>query len=338
MEIQSEPVIKSAFRALIKSFSKIIGLFIGLVMAIILFSNIFHKDLLPPPSVPTLLPDAMGQRKFLPMHSPAILVIRIDNVIGLGDLTTEKIKDLLLDSRTGLFENNRLKGILLYINSPGGSAVDSDNIYASLMQYKADHKVPIYGFVDGLCASGGMYIASACDKIYATAISTIGSVGVRFGPAFNVTQAMDKYGVSSLTLTEGKDKDMFNPFRPWTQDEGSSYQVVLQGIYDRFVDTVLKGRPKMTKDALVNNYGAHVFIASQAETYGYIDEANSSYELALADLAKASGIQDGDAYQVIQLSPAHSFIEQFSQAKLETMIRNALGLPSTELNNKILFM
>ncbi len=338
MEIQNESIFKSATKSFVKSFMKILGFAFGFTAILFIFSNLSHKDLLPPPSIPTLLPDAMGERKLLPMNTPSLLVIRIDNVIGMGDLTTEKVKNLLLDSRSGLFDNNRLKGILLYINSPGGAAVDSDNIYQALMQYKKDHKVPVYAFVDGLCISGGMYIAASADKIFATPTSTIGSVGVRFGPAFNVTQAMDKYGVASLTFTEGKDKDMLNPFRPWNPNEGSAFQGVLSAMYDRFVEIVLNARPNMTRENLINNYGAHVFIANQAQINGYIDEANATYESSIAELAKDSGINQGDAYQVIQLSCPHSFFDQFSQAKLENLLRSALGLPSAELQGKLLLM
>lgn len=338
MEIQTDSIMKTASRSLVKSFAKVIGLFGGLVVAFIIFSMFTNHDLLPPSSDPTILPDAMGQRKMLPMHTPALLVLRVDDVIGMGDLTTENFKNLLLDSRSGLLANNRLKGILLYINSPGGSAVDSDNIYTMLMNYKQEHKLPVFGFVDGLCASGGMYIASACDKIYSVPTSTIGSVGVRVGPNFNLVGTMEKYGVSSLTFTQGKDKDMLNPFRPWGPQEGQSIQNVIQAMYERFVNIVVSSRSKMSKDALVNQYGANVFIAAQAEENGYIDNANASYEMAVQELAKASGIADGDAYQVLELNSPHSFIEQFTQAKIENMIRNAFGLPNQELNGKILFM
>lgn len=338
MELQTESLMKSASRSFIKGLMIILGFVIGLGAVVFLASAFMSNHLLTPPAVATLLPDSHGGRKLLPMHTPALLVLRIDNVIGVGDLTTQKFKDLLLDSRSDLFEGDRLKGILLYINSPGGSAVDSDNIYSALTRYKEDYKVPIFSFVDGLCASGGMYIAAASDKIMATPTSTIGSIGVRFGPAFNVSQTLDRYGITSLTFTEGKDKDMLNPFRPWGPTEGDSFKAVLAAMYERFVHIVLKSRTQMTKEDLVKDYGAHVFIAEEAKLKGYIDEATSSYESSIEALARAAGIQDGDAYQVIELSTPHSIFEQFSQAKLETLFRNLLGLPQQELQGKLLLM
>jgi len=338
MEIVTESIWKSATRSFMRSLMKILGLALGLGIIVIALSFFLGNGLLPSPSIPTLLPDAQGQRKLLPMHTPAIAVIRIDNIIGLGDLTTEKINNLLLDTRTGILDHDRLKGILLYINSPGGTAIDSDNIYRALIQYKETYKIPIFTYIDGLCASGGYYIACASDKISASPSSIIGSVGVRFGPMFNFTGTMEKTGVSSLTLTQGKDKDEFNSFRPWTADEGASLSPITYALYERFVDIVAKARPSLDRTALINTYGAKVFIAAQAHQYNYIDDPDSTYEKTLEALAQAAGIDTADAYQVIQLSPSTSLIQQFSQARWENMMRNVLGLPDQQLQGKFLLM
>ncbi|MFI5264393.1 MAG: S49 family peptidase, partial [Candidatus Kapaibacterium sp.] len=88
-----------------------------------------------------------------------------------------------VESQEGDFKNNRVKGILLYMDTPGGYSTDSDTIYRLLMEYKKQYKVPIYAYVDGLCASGGMYIAITADKIMASDTSLIGSIGV-IAPTF----------------------------------------------------------------------------------------------------------------------------------------------------------
>jgi ClpP class serine protease len=175
--------------------------------------------------------------------------------------------------------------------------------------------VPIYAYVDGLCASGGMYIASAAEKIYASPSSTVGSVGIILGPAFNFSQTMDKIGVQSLTLTEGKDKDMLNPFRPWKEGEYDSLKTVLSSLYDRFVDVVVTGRPRIDKERLVNEYGAQVYVGNLAEEYGYIDAANSNYPTALKDLAKEANIPEGQSYQVVKMEIPHPFLSQFADGK-----------------------
>src|SRR5690606_22323692 len=115
------------------------------------------------------------------------LQINVHGVIGdaKSGIDTKMAQNILLDSRTGDFKNERGKGILLHMNTPGGTVVDSDNIYRMLKTYKERYKVPVFAFVDGLCASGGMYISCAADKVYAGPASIIGSVGVIIGPFFN---------------------------------------------------------------------------------------------------------------------------------------------------------
>ena len=135
-------------------------------------------------------------REFLHSPAPVILKIDIDGVIGIGDLTYKKIQNSLLDSREGLLAPNRVKALLLYIDSPGGSADDADDIYRAILSYKKKYQVPVYAFVDGMCASGGMYIACAADRIFSTPTSVIGSVGVLLGPTFNFSGLMERYGVS----------------------------------------------------------------------------------------------------------------------------------------------
>ena len=212
-----ESILKSTIRALFVSFAVLIGLILAVLVTILSVSTLMNNVSLPDKGTLTVSADAHGNRKLLTSSSPVILRIDIHGVIGDIDLNEKKITNLLYDSREGVLTGNRVKGILLHINSPGGLATDSSAIYHLLMDYKQKYHVPIYAYVDGLCASGGMYIACAADQIYATSDSVIGSVGVRLGPTFNVSQTMDKMGISALTLTEGKFKDALNPFRPWKE-------------------------------------------------------------------------------------------------------------------------
>jgi signal peptide peptidase SppA len=244
-----------------------------------------------------------------------ILKIDIVGEIGLKDLTAEKIQNSLLDSREGMLSGNRVKAILLNINTPGGAADDSDSIYRALMAYKQKYQVPIYAYVDGLCASGGMYIASAAEKVYASPSSVIGSIGVLMGPTFNVSGLMDMYGVKSLTLTEGKDKDMLNPFRPWVPGEDNCLRTINADLYMRFVNIVTTARPKLDKHKLIAEYGAQVYSCETAMQLGYIDVANSNYDAALIDLAKAANLPDPQYYQVFTIEPEHTFLSDLTTAQ-----------------------
>ena len=339
MNFTRESIFVGAIRSFCTSIALILGLAIGIGLVGIGIAVLVGPNYLPPKANPMIAPDAKGSRVLLPGSSPAILRIDFHGVIGVGDLTSEKIDNLLLDSRDDFLRGDRVKAVLLHMDTPGGAATDADAIYRALLAYKEKYKVPVYVYVDGLCASGGMYISSAADKIYASPPSVIGSVGVIMGPNFNFSEAMAKYGIASLTLTQGKDKDALNPFRPWRPDEDSSLKAVIASLYDRFVSIVATARPQLTREKLVNDFGAHVFIAKEAEENGYIDVAGSDYSEAVHDLATAAGIEG--KYQVVQLTPQHPFFDGLSQTTLPQKVLSWLGLSSPEknqLSGKLLYM
>ena len=319
MEYCRESIIVSAVRTFCRSFAAIIGIAIGLGVAFICLMMFSSPDIFPPKSSLLISPDAEGHRELLPSTAPVILKIDIVGVIGTRDLTTEKIKSSLLDSHTGMLAGNRVKAVLLYINTPGGTVDDADGIYRNLLDYKEKYQVPIYAYVDGMCASGGMYIASAADKIFAAPSSVIGSVGVILGPTFNFSGLMDRYGVSSLTITQGKDKDMLNPFRPWVPGEDASLRNITADLYMRFVSIVTSARHDLDKEKLVNDYGAQVFVAKKAQELGYIDVADSDYSTAVGELSKAAQFSDNQAYQVMTIEPARFFLSDFTDGKLSLL-------------------
>jgi protease-4 len=203
MNFTRESIFVGAVRSFCTSLATILGLAIGISLIVVGLSFISGSQYLPPKSEPLIMPDAEGDRTMLPGHSPVILRIDLRGVIGTGDLTSDKIEDLLLDSREDFLRGNRVKAVLLYVNTPGGASDDCDSIFRALHNYKIKYNVPIYAYVDGMCASAGMYIACVADKIFASPPSVIGSIGVRLGPVFNFSGTMEKVGVSSLTLTQG---------------------------------------------------------------------------------------------------------------------------------------
>lgn len=138
-----------------------------------------------------VLADADGKRKSL-SSEPVILRINLNGVIGLDGLEQEHIRNLLIESREGLLENDLVKGVLLYMQTPGGTVMDADGIYRAIKAYKAQYKVPVYAYVDGMCASGGMYISAAADKVLASDVSMIGSIGVIAPSILNVSQLLEK--------------------------------------------------------------------------------------------------------------------------------------------------
>jgi protease-4 len=342
MNFTRESIFVGAVRSFCTSLATILGLAIGITLIVMGIGFVSGSQYLPPKSEPLIMPDAEGDRTMLSGHSPAILRIDLKGVIGAGDLTSDKIENLLLDSREDFLNGNRVKGILLYINTPGGASDDCANIYQTLSAYKAKYNVPIYAYVDGMCASAGMYIACVADKIFSSPSSVIGSVGVRLGPVFNFYGTMEKVGVRSLTLTQGKDKDALNPFRPWGPDEGDDLKEIMAVLYDRFLTIVTTARPKLDKNKLINEYGANIFIAKQAQELGYIDDGDMDYSRSLSALANAAQIPETNKYQVVQLLPPRLFLNNFSQALSPHKFLQSIGLASPtnnpELNGKVLYL
>lgn len=339
-----ESIFSSFFRILFGSIAAILGICIAVFIVILALSSI--SDTVSPPQHGELVicADANGDRQKLEDTSPVILKINIEGVIGEFDLASSKVDKLLLDSREGVLSKNRVKGILLFINSPGGLAIDSSTIYRALKSYKEKYHIPIYAYVDGLCASGGMYIACAADKIHATQDSVIGSVGVILGPTFNFSDAMQKIGVAALTLTEGKDKDTLNPFRPWIPGEQQNIQNILAQSYEIFLNTVVESRAQMTKNKLIEDYGANIFIAKDALERGYVDDADSNYNKVLTELVTAAGIPEHQKYQVLQIEPPHTILETVAQTRsflFNRQIKHVFPLGpymTSDMSGKLLYL
>ena len=340
-----ESLFMTSLRSFFKGFFHFIGVFFAIILFIIILGALFmEKETLSYTAKTSIeiLPDLNDNISPLSERVPVILQIDIHNIIGVGDTTSEAIESILLESRKGILKNDRVKAILLHMNTRGGTSTDSDNIYRMLMDYKEKFKVPIYAIVDGLSASGGVYISCAADKIYATPLSLIGSVGIISGPYINISKTIEKWGVESLTLTEGKDKDMLNPLRPWKEDEAMNLKTVQEYYYNMFVDIVAKSRPKLSKEKLISEYGAHIFAASQAEKYGYIDDGNANYKTALKALLEAANIKADSSYQMVKLTPKKNIIEELFgnspifSGKINHKIK--LSGSNEEINEKVSFL
>ncbi|MGG1944293.1 S49 family peptidase [Trinickia sp. NRRL B-1857] len=135
-------------------------------------------------------------------------------------------------------------GVILYINSPGGSPVQAGIINAEIRRLRAKYPAkPLYVVVGDMCASGGYYIAVAADKIYVDHASIVGSIGVLMD-GFGFTGLMDKLGVQRRLHTSGANKGFFDPFSPDTPAMDEHAQAMLDQIHQQFIDAVRQGRGK----------------------------------------------------------------------------------------------
>lgn len=302
MEKARESVFVSAIRSFCRMFFGLCGFSLALFLILFTYSEITSVSSVDDKTTMNYLPDANGDLAVVSVTAPAILQLNIHGVIGEPKvLDTTTVQNILAESRMNLLAGNRVKGILIHMNTPGGTVVDSDNIYRMVKHYKERYKVPVYAYVDGLCASGGMYIACAADKIYAGAASATGSVGTLIGPFFNFSEALAKIGVASETITQGLNKDMMSPFRPWKPNEDASLKNLIAYFYHQFVDLVAASRPRMDKTKLVEVYGAQIYDPVTAQQFGYVDVANATREQALLDLLKEANIDPASHYQVVEL-------------------------------------
>lgn len=329
-----DSIFKSSLRLFFSVLSAVVGACAGLFLIIAAMGSISTTAEADPEIEyryePKIAPNAKNIRKSLPNSSPVILKININGEIGTETLNKSTIENLLIESRERNFKDDRVKGIILNINTPGGTVIDANAIYRALKMYKSAYKTPIYAYVDGLCASGGMYIACAADKIYSSDVSIIGSVGVLLGPFMNVYKLMEKVGVSSETMTAGKGKDQMNPFKEWGPDEGRDLRGITEHFYNHFVKIVTTNRPKVDEKKLKDEYGAQVFNAATALEYGFVDGADQSFNETLSLLAKEIGI-DEDAYQVIELEN-NSWLATLFKGKLDLgllqgKMKHTLDLP-----------
>lgn len=338
-----ESIFYIALRSFFSALFTMAGIGFGLIPVLILIAALFGASESQPESKFSvkIAPNAEGIRQSMSKDSPVILKINLVGVIGGEQVNMQTIRQLLVESREDTLKNNRVKGVLLNIESPGGTVVDADGIYHALKAYKEQYKTPIYAYVDGLCASGGMYVACAADKIYASDASIVGSVGV-IAPSFvNVSTLLDKIGVSSLTLFAGKGKDDLNPMRPWVPGEQTSYQTIINDYYKKFVDIIASNRP-IDRKKLVDDYGAKVFPANLAADYGYVDGSGLSYSDTLKKLLKKLNIE-GDDYQVVEMENKNWYSTLFSsQSTLLTgKIKHQIQLTpemDADLLNKYLYL
>lgn len=172
-------------------------------------------------------------------------LINISGVIQPGgDVNADNVMSSLADA----YDDKGTKGIILRINSPGGSPVQAGIINEEIKRQKKLHpKIPVYAVVEDICASGGYYIAAAADKIYVDKASIVGSIGVLMD-GYGFTGTMEKIGVERRLLTAGKNKAMLDPFSPVNFEHKEYAQKMLNEIHEQFKAVVRQGRGSRLKE------------------------------------------------------------------------------------------
>jgi protease-4 len=214
-----------------------------------------------------------------------------------------EVKEQLLEAA----KDDSIKGVMLFVTTPGGSIVGSQAIHDGVLAVKAAGK-PVVAYVDTISASGGVWSTAGADKIFADYGSLIGSVGVNFGNWFYYEDpiALDggilgggvetRGGVRTSFVGAGLGKDLGNPFRPMTDREKALLNETADYFYQAFLDHVVKYR-KMDRQKLIDDYGAMIFGNAGAQERGYID-GTKTFEETIGFIAELAGVK-GDDWKLV---------------------------------------
>lgn len=171
------------------------------------------------------------------------------DIVGVIDARGDASADRVTEALQNAFKNRSTQGVILRINSPGGSPVQAGIIYDEIRRLRGIYpNIPMYAVVEDICASGGYYIAAAADKIYVDKASIVGSIGVIMD-GWGFTGTMEKLGVERRALVSGENKAFLDPFSPVDEKQKRHAQSMLDEIHKQFIDVVRKGRGKRLKES-----------------------------------------------------------------------------------------
>lgn len=205
---------------------------------------------------------------------PYAAIIEVNGVIAAAqDASADNIITALRDA----FEDVKVLGVVLRINSPGGSPVQSGYVFDEIKRLKATRELPVYAVISDLGASGAYYIAAAADEIYADKASLVGSIGV-VGSSFGFTGIMEKLGVERRLYTSGEHKGFLDPFSPENSEEKEFWEGVLKVTHNQFISQVRLGRGDRLKET-PEMFSGLVWSGEQAVDMGLIDGLSSTSQL-----------------------------------------------------------
>ena len=214
-------------------------------------------------------------------------MVSLNGVIqSKGEANAEKLMAALQSA----FEEKNSVGVVLRINSPGGSPVQAGMINDEIRRLRAKYPdKPLYAVVEDMCASGGYYVAVAADKIYVNRSSIVGSIGVLMD-GFGFTGTMDNVGVERRLLTAGANKGFLDPFSPQAETHKTHAQSMLNDIHQQFIDVVKTGRGNRLKET-PEMFSGLMWTGVQSVQLGLADEFGSVDSVA-RDVIKAEKVLD----------------------------------------------
>ena len=234
------------------------------------------------------------------------------DVSGVISAESQANADYIVSGLRAAFEDENTAGIILRINSPGGSPVQAGYVNDEIYRLREEYPdIPFYSVITDMCASGGYYIAAAADKIYADKASVVGSIGVIMS-GFGFVDTIEKLGVERRLLHAGENKGFLDPFSPLKSEQVEHVETLLAEIHQQFVDVVKKGRG----DKLVND--EKIFS-------GLIWTGEQSLELGLVDALGSPGYVAREvigAEEIVDFTKRETFLDRFASQIGATFARS----------------
>ncbi len=244
-------------------------------------------------------------------------LIHVEGTISEDSTAVGYNHKYILKSIEDMAKDDNNKGIILYLNTPGGSVYASDELYFAIKDYQEKTQRPVYSSMQSMAASGGYYISAPCDKIYANRNCFTGSIGVTMGEFYDVSELLDKLGVKVEAITAGRNKAMGSSTLPMTEEQKKIFQGLVDEAYEQFTGIVAEGR-NMDIKKVKELADGRIYTATQAKENGLIDVVGTYEECV--DAMKADYALGADI-QILDFVPAES-----------TDIMSILGIVSEEMD------
>lgn len=228
-----------------------------------------------------------------------------------GIITADSVSsaDKINASLQSAFQDKNTKGIVLRINSPGGSPVQAGYINDEIRRLRAKYpEIPLYAVIGDICASGGYYVAAAADKIFVDKASLVGSIGVLMD-GFGFTGTLEKLGIERRLLTAGENKGFLDPFTPLDPAQRDHATMMLREIHEQFIRVVQQGRGERLKDK-PEIFSGIVWTGQKSIDLGLADEMGSAEYVAreiveaetLVDFTPREGLTDLFSKRISQIA------------------------------------
>lgn len=246
---------------------------------------------------------------------------------AIAEANNDYNQEWLMSTIQELKEDKHNSALAIFINSPGGTVYQADEVYLALQDYRTTGR-PIYVYQGSMAASGGYYISCAADKIYANRNTLTGCIGVLMGTTFDLTGLFEGLGIKSETIHSGKNKNMMNYNEPFTDEQREIMQSMCDECYDQFVGIVAKSRGMQFEKAQELSDG-RLYTANQALENGLIDHIDS-WDNMLKDLSENELKKPGIKVNTYKYQKKSSFMDMMMGKAKELSNAKAaatLGLP-----------